>query len=75
MIGSLNLGKEQPGAFKPIQVDVAYEAANLVAIAIQQVRLFSRVEQQATKARSLNQISRTLNSSLDPEQILQKLFS
>jgi signal transduction histidine kinase len=73
LIGCLNLGKEQPGAFKPIQVDVAYEAANLVAIAIQQVRLFSRVEQQATRERSLNQISRTLNSSLDPEQILQKI--
>lgn len=73
LIGSLNLGKDQQGAFKPKQVDVACEVANLVAIAIQQARLFSRVEQQATRERSLNQISRTLNSSLDPSQILQEI--
>lgn len=73
LIGSLNLGKEQQGAFQRKQVEVAYEVANLVAIAIQQARLFSRVEQQATRERSLNQISRTLNSSHDPEQILQKI--
>ncbi len=73
LIGSLNLGKAQLGAFKPEQVEVAREVANLVAIAIQQARLFSRVEQQATRERSLNQISRTLNSSLDPNQILQEI--
>lgn len=73
LIGSLNLGKDSPGAFAPKLINVAQEVANLLAIAIQQERLFSQVEQQATRERSLNQISRTLNSSLDPEQILQEI--
>lgn len=43
------------------------------AIAIHQAQLFSKLQQQATRERMLNQISRTLNSSLDPEYILQEI--
>ena len=43
------------------------------AIAIHQAQLFSKVQQQATRERTLNQISQTLNSSLDPEYILQEI--
>lgn len=73
LIGSLNLGKDSPGAFATKLVNVAQEVANLLAIAIQQERLFSQVEQQATRERSLNQIGQALNSSLDPSQILQEI--
>lgn len=73
LIGSLNLGKEQLGAFKPEQIEFAREVANIVAIAIQQAQLFNRVEQQVTRERSLNQITKTLNSSLDPNHVLQEI--
>lgn len=43
------------------------------AIAIHQAQLFSKLQQQATRERTLNQISKTLNSSLDPEYILQEI--
>ena len=43
------------------------------AIAIHQAHLFSQVQQQATRERTLNQISRALNSSLDPNYILQEI--
>jgi signal transduction histidine kinase/DNA-binding response OmpR family regulator len=43
------------------------------AIAIHQAQLFSKVQQQATRERTLNQISQTLNSSLDPEYILHEI--
>lgn len=43
------------------------------AIAIYQAQLFSKLQQQAMRERTLNQISRALNSSLDPEYILQEI--
>jgi len=43
------------------------------AIAIHQAQLFNQVQRQATREQTLNQISRTLNSSLDPEYILQEI--
>lgn len=73
LIGSLNLGRHRFSAFTPQQVDVAREVADQLALAIQQARLFSRVEQQAGRERSLNQISRALNSTLDPQHVLQEI--
>jgi signal transduction histidine kinase/DNA-binding response OmpR family regulator len=43
------------------------------AIAIHQAQLFSKIQQQAAREQTLNQISETLNSSLDPEYILQEI--
>lgn len=43
------------------------------AIAIHQAQLFSKIQQQAAREQTLNQISKTLNSSLDPEYILQEI--
>jgi len=45
------------------------------AIAIHQARLFSQVQQQAIREQLLNQISQKLNSSLDPEDILQEIVN
>ncbi|PSB30409.1 PAS domain S-box protein [Stenomitos frigidus] len=47
--------------------------ATQVAIAIQQAQLFSQVQQQAQREQLLNQISQTLNSSLDADYILQEI--
>ncbi|MFE1746235.1 GAF domain-containing sensor histidine kinase [Coleofasciculus sp. H7-2] len=49
--------------------------ANQGAIAIHQAQLFDRVQQQATRERLLNNICRSLNSSLDPEYILQEIVN
>ncbi|HEY9778613.1 MAG TPA: GAF domain-containing protein [Leptolyngbyaceae cyanobacterium] len=43
------------------------------AIAIHQAQLFNKIQQQAAREQTLNQISKTLNSSLDPEYILQEI--
>lgn len=43
------------------------------AIAIHQAQLFCQIQQQAAWERTLNQIARVLNSSLDPEYILQEI--
>ncbi|WP_228055180.1 ATP-binding protein [Gloeocapsopsis crepidinum] len=70
LIGSLNLAKASLGNFPTKLKEVAEQVASIVAIAMQQARLFERIERQALQERSLNQISRTLNSSLDPQGVL-----
>ncbi|PPS39220.1 hypothetical protein B1A85_22560 [Chroococcidiopsis sp. TS-821] len=49
--------------------------ATQVAIAIQQGQLFNQVQQQAAREHLLNNISQSLNSSLDPEHILQEIVN
>lgn len=43
------------------------------AIALHQAVLFNKSQQQAIREKTLNQISQTLNSSLDPDYILQEI--
>lgn len=47
--------------------------ADQCAIAIHQAQLFEQVRQQAQREHLLNQIGRALNSSLDPDYILQEI--
>ncbi|WP_421659011.1 PAS domain S-box protein [Leptothermofonsia sp. ETS-13] len=55
------------------EVEFLEKLATQVAIAIQQAQLFSQVKQQARREELLNQISRALNSSLDPSHILEEI--
>ncbi len=55
------------------EIDLLEQLATQVAIAIQQSQLFNQVEQQAQREQLLNQISQTINSSLDPDYILQEI--
>lgn len=47
--------------------------ADQCAIAIHQARLFNQMKKQAQRERLLNQISQVLNSSLDPQYVLQEI--
>jgi signal transduction histidine kinase/DNA-binding response OmpR family regulator len=47
--------------------------ADQCAIAVHQAKLFKQVQKQAEREKLLNQISRTINSSLDPNYILQEI--
>lgn len=53
--------------------DMVKAIADQCAIAIYQTQLFEQVQQQAQREQLLNQISRSLNSSLDPDYILQQI--
>ncbi len=59
--------------WQPLEIDLLEQLATQVTIAIQQAQLFSQVQQQAQRERVLNQISQTLNSSLDGDYILQEI--
>lgn len=55
------------------EVSLVKAISDQCAIAIHQAQLFSKVQQQLNRQQTLNQISRTLNSSLDPNYILQEI--
>ncbi|MBI4642100.1 MAG: response regulator [Candidatus Tectomicrobia bacterium] len=49
LIGSFNLGSDNPGAFAPEQVDIALEVTDQLAVAIQQARLHEQVQRYTTE--------------------------
>jgi|GEM_PF-649223 len=59
--------------WQPFEIALLEPLAIQVAIAIQQAQLFSQVQQQAQREQLLNQISQTINSSLDADYILQEI--
>ncbi|MEO1589738.1 MAG: PAS domain-containing protein [Cyanobacteria bacterium J06632_22] len=52
------------------EIDLLEKLADQVAIAIQQAQLFQQVQQQADRERLLNELSRRLNTRLNPQQLL-----
>ncbi|XHX78345.1 MAG: GAF domain-containing protein [Stenomitos frigidus ULC029] len=55
------------------EVSMVKAIADQCSIASQQSQLFQQVQQQAQKEKLLNQIARIINSSLDPNYILQEI--
>jgi signal transduction histidine kinase/CheY-like chemotaxis protein len=55
------------------EISLLQAISNQCAIAIHQAQLFHQLQQQTQWEQTLNQISRSLNSSLDPEYILQEI--
>ena len=49
LVGILNLGKDSLGHFERVQVEIAGEVANQVALAIQQARLYEQVQRHANQ--------------------------
>ena len=56
--------------WQPSEVALLEKLADQVAIAIQQAQLFQQVQQQADRERLLNELSRRLNTRLNPQQLL-----
>lgn len=49
LVGSLDLGSDQPGAFDPEQLDIAREVADVLAISIRQARLHEQARRHAAE--------------------------
>ena len=64
---------DRPRYWTPEEVDLIKAIADQCAIALYQSRLFQHLQAQAQREHLLNQIARALNSSLDPDYILQKI--
>ena len=55
------------------EIELIKTIAERCTIAIHQAKLFRQIQDRANREKTLNQIARTINSSLDPEFILQKI--
>ncbi|NES81305.1 MAG: GAF domain-containing protein [Moorea sp. SIO2B7] len=57
------------------ELTIVQTLATQCAIAIHQAQLFEQIQQQKQREQLVNQISHTLNSSLDPEEILLSIVN
>ncbi|MBD1923582.1 GAF domain-containing protein [Microcoleus sp. FACHB-831] len=73
-LGGISLNQcDREREWTDTEITLVRAIATQCAIAIHQAQLFNQVQQQATRERLLNQIGRSLNSSLDPDSILQEI--
>ncbi|XGV99406.1 MAG: GAF domain-containing protein [Leptolyngbya sp. BL-A-14] len=73
-LGGLSLYQcERDRTWTADEVSMLQAIADQCAIAIQQTQLFNKVQRQAQREQLLNQIARIINSSLDPNYILQEI--
>ena len=74
LIGALNLGSEKPYAFQQEHIDIAYELAGSVAVAIQNTRLFQETREQTKMLASLNKIALETSSVLEKNDLIHRLY-
>ncbi len=72
-LGSICLHQSHPHTWTADEKSLMQAIAAQCAIAIHQAQLFEQVQQQAEREQLLNQVSRTINSSLDANFILQEI--
>lgn len=75
VIGILSISLDQAGRrFTSSEISLAETVASQVGSAIETVRLFTRERRQRRMAESLREVATSLNSTLDREIVLEKLF-
>jgi len=65
LIGTLNIGAEEPNAFDEEEIAIAREVAGPLAIAIQQARLYEEVKRRAARMASVVRVGQALGTTLD----------
>jgi signal transduction histidine kinase/putative methionine-R-sulfoxide reductase with GAF domain/ActR/RegA family two-component response regulator len=71
LLGVISLGRQPgEGSYLPAHADLVRLFATPAAIAIENARLFKEREHAAREARSLYEISHSLTTSLDPQEVL-----
>ena len=74
LIGALNLGIADPDEFVPGWQDIIRQIANELAIAIQQARLSEAQVRRRQEAEALRDTAAALNSTLDLEEVLDRIL-
>ncbi len=71
LIGSLNLGMPQEDLLNSIDMDIAQEVADQVAVAVRQASLFEIDQRRLRESQAIAKISQVLNETLDLGEIFQ----
>lgn len=70
VIGTLNIGSEQLGAYSPDDLQLAQMMSEQLAIAIENARLYHEIHQYLEELTTLNMISQIITSTLDLQEML-----
>jgi diguanylate cyclase (GGDEF)-like protein/PAS domain S-box-containing protein len=74
VFGVLNLGGSQTGIFRENQLPVLRQIADAVAIALENGLLFQGEREQRELAESLEEAAAVVSSTLDPDQVLDRIL-
>ncbi len=74
VIGVLNLESDRPAAFTPDDLHFMEHLADHVGIALENARLFREEQRRAANLATLNEVSATVSSVLDSEQVLTTIL-
>ena len=82
VVGTINIGRAEPGPFSPKQIALLQTFADQAVIAIENVRLFTELEartQDLTRSvdelTALGEVGRALSSTLDLETVLKTIVA
>jgi PAS domain S-box-containing protein len=75
VIGLLTLDSRQVAAYSQAQAELAQAFANQAAIAIENARLFEAEAQRRQEAEALQDTAAALNSTLDLEEVLDRILA
>jgi GAF domain-containing protein len=69
-VGVLTLVHPQPGYFSENDLNVVTAIADQAGVAVENARLFTSEQKRRLLASTLQEIARSINASLDPNQVL-----
>jgi len=72
LIGSVNLGATRPAVFTPDHADLVRDVANLLAIAIQQSRLFEASQRQVRELTTLHSVAVAITEAENEDELLKR---
>ena len=73
LLGYLNIDQSDRGRFRPGEIELAQTIANQTAIAIQNARLFDETQLRLNELTAINQLSRTITATFNPDEIFTAL--
>jgi diguanylate cyclase (GGDEF)-like protein/PAS domain S-box-containing protein len=74
VFGALNLGGSDPGLFREDQLPVLRQIADAVALTLENSLLFRLEREQRELAESLEEAAAVVSSTLDPDQVLDRIL-
>jgi PAS domain S-box-containing protein len=71
VIGTLNLGSAQPGAFNETHLPPLWQIADQMAMALERSRLFEQIQRRARREQTIRQITEKMRAAASLEQLIK----
>ena len=74
LLGSLNLGRKEPRAFTARQLDIIREMGDHLAVALENLQLYEDERKARLMAEALHEATAAVSSTLDFEEVLDRIL-